>query len=84
MSDKTKPPLRLLLFEIPDVESKDKEVARLVEAGTATGNGSSRDDGGSTPALGTKKKKRNLAVHKNWTQLLVNLSTKIYFSSKEM
>lgn len=49
MSDKPKPPFRLLPFEIPEVESKDKEVARLLEAGAARGYGGSRDEGGSTP-----------------------------------
>ncbi|KAF5801581.1 hypothetical protein HanXRQr2_Chr06g0249721 [Helianthus annuus] len=50
MSDKTKPPLRLLPFAA--VESSDREPARLLEAGAASGNGGSRDEGGSTPALG--------------------------------
>lgn len=48
------PPLRLLPLEIPDAVSA-KEFVRLFEAGTARGNGGSRDDGGSTPALGAIK-----------------------------
>lgn len=58
MSDKTKPPLRILPLDAPNVvESKDREFVRLFEAGTATGNGGSRADGGSTPALGAIKRK---------------------------
>ena len=65
ISDKSKPPFRLLPLNIPDVVvSSPKEVARLLEAGTARGNGGSREDGGSTPALGGKKK--NLAAHKRY------------------
>ena len=57
MSDKANPPLRLFPLDIPDVVvSMPNEVARLFEAGTASGNGGSRDDGVSTPALGTTNK----------------------------
>lgn len=54
MSDNTNPPLRLLLLlEILEVVvSNDKELVRLLEAGAASGNGGSRDEGGSTPVLG--------------------------------
>ncbi|KAF5810453.1 hypothetical protein HanXRQr2_Chr04g0169601 [Helianthus annuus] len=46
MSDNTNPPLRLLGFVIPEaVESNDSELARLFEAGAASGNGGSRDEG---------------------------------------
>lgn len=56
MSDKAKPPLRLLALGMPvTVVSSPKEVARFFEAGTARGKGGSRDDGGSTPALGGEK-----------------------------
>ena len=39
----------LLILEV--VDSTPKELVRLLEATTAAGNGGSRDDGGSTPAL---------------------------------
>lgn len=53
MSDRPKPPFRLLPLVTPDtIESVVKEFVRLLDAGTAAGNGGSRDDGGSTPALG--------------------------------
>ena len=59
MSDRAKPPLRLLLSLVDDnFESSDKLVTRF-EAGTARGNGGSREDGGSTPALGTIKENFN-------------------------
>lgn len=52
MSDKPNPPLELLPLEIPNGVSTNKAFVRLFDAGTAGGKGGSREDGGSTPALG--------------------------------
>ena len=52
MSDIMRPPLWLLpLLTLEVVDSSPKDLVRLLEAGTAAGNGGSRDDGASTPAL---------------------------------
>jgi len=51
ISDKPKPPFRLLPLPITDVaESEANEL--WLEAGIACGDGGSREDGRSTPALG--------------------------------
>lgn len=56
MSDRPKPPFRLLPLLTPDtIDSVVKEFVRLLDAETEAGNGGSRADGGSTPALGVIK-----------------------------
>ena len=55
ISDKPRPPLRLLTLLILGIDSAVVLFVRVLDAGTEARNGGSRDDGGSTPALGDKK-----------------------------
>lgn len=55
ISDKPRPPLRLLPRLILGIDSAVVLLVKLLDAGTEAWNGGSRDDGGSTPALGEKK-----------------------------
>lgn len=57
-SNKREPPFRELAVNMPERdESSSAEFCndKTFDAGAANGTGGSRDDGGSTPALGSKK-----------------------------
>ena len=49
---------------MPEVVDSVKELVRWLDAGTAAGKGGSRDDGGSTPALGAIREK--FSRSKDW------------------